>query len=77
MYVELYGDRTHDENDFPAMVYLKLRHMGDSYFRDVNRRERIKEFRQPLASWRTFEFNRFSITNDQECNKDKRKGISK
>lgn len=75
MYVELHGDTTQDESHLPATVSLKLRHMGDSYFK--NAIGEIREFRQPLASWRTFEFNRFAITNTEECNKEKRKGVSK
>ena len=74
MYVELYGDNTQSGN-FPAKVYLKLLHMSSSYFRDGN--GNIKEFRQKLGDPRTFEFNRFAITNTTKCNEQKKKGISK
>lgn len=75
MYVEFYGDTSKDESDFPPMVHLKLRRMGNSYFRDGN--GQIREFRQPLASWRTLQFNRFAITDREECNEEKKKGVSK
>lgn len=77
MYIELYGDTTQDEKtlNFPARVYLRLRHMSRSIFRDAAGETKI--FHQPLASPRKFEFNRFEITNTIECNKDKKKGKSK
>ncbi|KAL9982961.1 hypothetical protein ACROYT_G005076 [Oculina patagonica] len=73
MYVELYGDgNENDNNNLPANVYLKLRHMSGSFFRDAS--GDTKEFRQPLASLRNFEFNRFAITNTAKCNAEKKKG---
>ena len=75
MYVELYGDNSQTGTDLPADVYLKLRHLSGSYFRDGT--GHIKEYRQPLGSWRNFEFNRFATTNTAECNKEKMKGNSK
>lgn len=74
MYVELYGDES-QSNDYPAEVYLRLRHMSASYFRDGN--DTIQEFRQPLGSMRKFEFNRFAITDIAKCNEKKMKGNSK
>ena len=71
MYVELYGDES-QSNDYPAEVYLRLRHMSASYFRDGN--DTIQEFRQPLGSMRKFEFNRFGITNTAECNNAMQEG---
>ena len=71
MFVELYGDNSQSGSfNYPAKVYLKLRRMSGSYFRDWN--GKIKEYRQPLGSWRTFEFNRFSVTNTVKCNQDKK-----
>lgn len=76
MYVELYGEENeNDSNNLPAKVYLKLRHMSGSYFRDAT--GQAKEFRQPLASLRNFEFNRFAITNTAKCNEEKKKGNGK
>ena len=76
MFVELYGDNSQSGSlKYPAKVYLKLRRMSGSYFRDGN--GKMKEYRQPLGSWRTFEFNRFSVTNTVKCNQEKKKGNSK
>lgn len=70
MYVELSGDG--DPANFqsiPAKVYLKIRHLSASYFRDGN--GEIKEYRQDTGrpvSQRTFHFNRLRVTDDQKCN---------
>ncbi len=74
MYVELFGDNTQSGN-YPAKVYLKLRHMSASHFRDGN--GNIHEFRQKLGFFRTFEFNRFAITNTTKCNEETKKDNSK
>ena len=74
MYVELYGDNTQSGN-YPPKVYLKLRRISGSYFRDGQGNTR--EFRQKLGTPRTFEFNRFAITNSTKCIEEKKKGISK
>lgn len=71
MYVELEGEES-QSGDYPPRVYLKLRHLSGSYFRDGN--GNVREFRQPLGSWRTLEFDRFAITNSEGCNKEKAKG---
>jgi len=70
MYVELYGPTTRNQLNFPAVVYLRLRHMSAAYFRDAN--GSTKEFRQPLGTSRTFQFNRFAITT--RCNEEKLQG---
>jgi hypothetical protein len=77
MYVELYGDTSQDEKslNFPAKVYLRLRHMGRSIFRDATGKAKV--FHQPLSSQQEFDFNRFEITNTTLCNKEKKKGKSK
>ena len=74
MYVELYGPTTRNQTNFPAVVYLRLRHMSAAYFRDAN--GTTKEFRQPLGTSRTFQFNRFAITNTTRCNEEKLQGNS-
>ncbi len=74
MYVELYGDNTQSGN-YPAQVYLKLRHMSGSIFKEEN--GNIREFRQQLGSLRTFDFNRFAITNTTKCKEETLKGNSK
>lgn len=76
MALELYGDESQNhDNNLPAKVYLKLRHMSGSFFRDASGEAR--EFRQPLGSLRNFEFNRFAITDTAKCNEEKKKGNSK
>ena len=76
MFVELYGENSQSGSfNYPAKVYSKLRRLSDSNFGDGN--GEIKEYRQPLGSWRTFEFNRFSAINTVKCNQDKKEGISK
>ena len=74
MYVELEGEGS-QSGDYPSRVFLKLRHLSGSYFRDGN--GNVREFRQPLGSWRTLEFDRFAITNTEGCNREKAKGNSK
>ena len=77
MYVELYGNKTQDEKSlkFPAKVYLSLRHLSWSIFRDAS--GELKVFHQPLASQREFVFNRFAITDTEKCNRETKKGKSK
>lgn len=74
MYVELYGDKS-QTGGFPSRAHLKLHHMSSSYFRDG--KGKVKEYRQPLGSWRTLEFDRFAITNEDKCNEEKKVGNSK
>ena len=66
MYVELEGVES-QSGDYPSRVYLNLRHVALG---------NVREFRQPLGSWRTLEFDRFAITNTEGCNKEKAKGNS-
>lgn len=76
MYVELYSDGDPSQfQDIPAKVYLRLRHLSASYFRDGY--GETKEFRQKLVSERTFHFNRFEITDTEKCNERKKQGESK
>ena len=76
MHVELYSDGDPSQfEDIPAKVYLRLRHLSASYFRDGN--GETKEFRQKLVSERTFHFNRFEITDTEKCNERKKQGESK
>ena len=75
MYVELYGNGSQSLNNQSASVYLKLRHLSATYFRDGN--GMVREFRQPLAQSRSFQFDRFAITDTASCNAEKLKGNSK
>ncbi|XP_078358139.1 uncharacterized protein LOC144642907 isoform X2 [Oculina patagonica] len=75
MYIELYGNATQNQTDgFPATVYLKLLRRSGAFFR--NGTGGTREFRQPLGQPRTLEFNRFVITNDTECTRQKQMGNS-
>lgn len=75
MYVELYGDDTQEQNEMPSRVHLNVTHLSSSYFRDGT--GKVREFRQPPASSRKFEFNRFAVTNTAKCNEETKKGNSK
>ncbi len=73
MYVELYGKNSQVDG-YPAKVYLRLRHMPASYFRDGN--GKTKEFQVLLGKMRKFQFNRFGITDADKCNEAKKNGDS-
>lgn len=75
MYVELYGPTTKQNNSMPAIVHLELRHGSASFFK--NGGGQIKEFRQKLALFRKFTFNRFAITDEARCNQEISRGNSK
>ncbi|KXJ22166.1 hypothetical protein AC249_AIPGENE4184 [Exaiptasia diaphana] len=74
MYIELYGegDITKKINNLPAKVRLKVQRQSASYFKDGAGKAR--EFRQSLTDWRKFDFNRFAITDENECKKANKKG---
>ena len=74
MYVELEGDESQSGN-LPSFVFLELRHLSASYFRDGL--GDTKKFRQPLGAKRKFKFNRFSITNTNKCREEQIKGNRK
>ncbi|XP_078356298.1 uncharacterized protein LOC144642898 isoform X2 [Oculina patagonica] len=71
IFVELYGDKSQRKGKYPADVFLELRHLGDSSFRDGN--DKVKQYRQPVT-WRKLKFNRFSITNQDKCDRLRTKG---
>ncbi|KAL9964361.1 hypothetical protein ACROYT_G027992 [Oculina patagonica] len=73
MYVELYSndDPSQDDN-IPGKVYLRLRHLSSSYFKDGTGNN--KAFRQKVGSERTFQFDRFEITDTAKCKEGKKKG---
>lgn len=72
MYVELYGAA--QDQSVPDKVHLKLRPLGRSYFRIG---DEIKDFHQPMASWRYLNFDRFRITNEDKCRQEKEQGKGK
>ncbi|XP_020617098.1 uncharacterized protein LOC110055061 [Orbicella faveolata] len=64
LYVELTGTSQQPSN-VPADVHLKIRHLSSSYFRAGD--SKIKQYSQPIGSYRKIKFNRFSISDEQRC----------
>lgn len=64
LYVELTGDEKQEKN-IPKDVHLQIRHLSASYFRAGD--NSIKDYRQPLGSYRKIEFNRFATTDQRKC----------
>ena len=60
----------------PQKIYLKLRHLSGSFFRvpaDKSEENLIKQYYQPVASYRTIKYNRFTLSDMRECKKRKDK----
>ena len=72
MYVELYGKA--QDHSVPDKVRLKLKPLSRSYFRIG---DQIKDFHQPIASWKYLHFDRFKITNKDKCRQEKENGRGK
>ena len=70
IYIELSGDDQPD--NVPAIVQLQVRHLSASYFRAGD--NTIKQYRQPLGSYRNIKFDRFTTTKRRKCQKSKTKG---
>ncbi|XP_078344954.1 uncharacterized protein LOC144630471 [Oculina patagonica] len=70
IYIELLGSK--QAKKVPATVHLQVRHLSGSYFRAGD--NTIKQYRQPVGSYRKIMFDRFSISDDKKCKKQKRKG---
>ena len=73
LYVELTGTEEQPTN-VPATVHLRIRHLSGSYFRAGD--DEIKEFRQPLGSFRKIKFRRTAISDETRCREEERKGNS-
>ena len=73
LYVELTGTEEQPTN-VPATVHLRIRHLSGSYFRAGD--DEIKEFRQPLGSFRKIKFRRTAISDETKCTEEERKGNS-
>ncbi|KAJ7321740.1 hypothetical protein OS493_034360 [Desmophyllum pertusum] len=71
LYVELTGDVKQPDN-VPLPVHLHVRHLSASFFRSGDRT--IKEFRQPLGSFRKMKFRRSAISNEGKCGEEEEKG---
>lgn len=74
MYIELTGEDSQGST-VPAIVDVQVRHLSGSYFRAGD--NTIKQYRQPLGSYRNIPFNRFAISDVQKCNEETQKGNSK
>ncbi|KAL9983250.1 hypothetical protein ACROYT_G005396 [Oculina patagonica] len=74
MYIELTGEDSQGST-VPAIVDVQVRHLSGSYFRAGD--NTIKQYRQPLGSYRNIPFNRFAISDVQKCNEETQKGSSK
>lgn len=64
LYVELTGTSQQASN-VPADVHLKIRHLSSSYFKDGD--SKIKQYSQPIGSYRKIKFNRLSTSDEQRC----------
>ena len=74
MYVELTGEEEQPAS-VPSTVHLQVRHSSASFFRTGS--GTIKEYRQPLGSFRKMKFRRFAISDEAKCGQEERKGNSK
>ncbi|KAL9957971.1 hypothetical protein ACROYT_G034931 [Oculina patagonica] len=64
LYVELTGP-SKQPTDVGKDIHLKIRHLSASYFRAGD--DTIKQYRQPIGSYRKIKFDRFSISDEQKC----------
>ena len=74
LYVELTGEEAQPAN-VPLTVHLQVRHLSASFFRRGN--GTIKEYRQPLGSFRKMKFRRSAISDEAKCGDEEMKGYSK
>ena len=74
LYVELTGEEAQPAN-VPLTVHLQVRHLSASFFRGGN--GTIKEYRQPLGSFRKMKFRRSAISDEAKCGDEEMKGYSK
>ena len=70
IYIELYGTNE-QKKKVPAKVYLQVRHLSASYFRDGS--NKIRQYHQPVSAFRKISFDRFKISDEEECRKSKSK----
>ena len=66
MYIELTGDQSQPAN-IPANIHIQIRHLSGSFFRAGD--GTVKQYRQPVGSFRSIKFNRFRISDDVRCRK--------
>ena len=63
-YIELFGKEKQPDN-VPQKIYLQVRHLSGSYFRAGD--NTIKQYHQPVGSFKNIKFNRFTLSNETEC----------
>ena len=73
LYVELTGTEDQPAN-VPATVHLRIRHLSGSRFRAGD--DSVKEYRQPLGSFRKIKFRRTAVSDETKCGQEERKGNS-
>ncbi|XP_078345067.1 uncharacterized protein LOC144630573 [Oculina patagonica] len=69
IYIELYGFESQPAN-VPDDIHLQIRHLSGSYFRAGD--NTIKQYRQPVSSYKNIKFDRFTITNEETCKRKKK-----
>ena len=74
LYVELAGTQDQPAN-VPPTVHLRIRHLSGSRFRAGD--DSVKEYRQPLGSFRKIKFRRTAISDETRCGEEERNGNSK
>ncbi|KAL9958424.1 hypothetical protein ACROYT_G035436 [Oculina patagonica] len=71
LYIEFKGQVDQPES-VPDTVHFLVRHLSASFFRAGD--GSIKEYRQPLGSFRKMKFRRFAISDAKKCREEERKG---
>ena len=71
MYIELFGKEAQPDS-IPRKVYLDVRHLSGSFFQAGDKT--IKQFYQPVGSFRNIKFDRFTLSNEKKCKRRKEKG---
>ena len=68
MYIELFGPERQPESVWDK-VRIKVRHLGRAFFRAGD--GQIKQYHQPITTYRDLKFDRFKISNEDECRERK------
>ena len=68
MYIELFGPERQPESVWDK-VRIKVRHLGRAFFRAGD--GQIKQYHQPITTFRDLKFDRFKISDEDECRERK------
>ena len=63
MYIELFGPQRQPESVWDK-VRIKVRHLARTFFRAGD--GQIKQYHQPITTFRVLKFDRFRINNEEE-----------